>query len=145
MNLTETEGEMENLHSYQNKWFVLHHKSLYMENPNIIGFRDPDEWNRISKGDLIIYYQFGNRRIKGAFEVENTGINIDPNFGITNFVKGELKHQCKLKNIYLFSSNFSQNDASKLSFHGNIKNKTRWDSKRVFRINNKDLDYLLSL
>ncbi len=43
------------LMSYENKWFVLHHKSLYAENPNLIGFRYPEEWQMIKAGDLVVY------------------------------------------------------------------------------------------
>jgi len=33
--------EQNTLMNFNNKWFVLHHNSLYYENPNLVGFRDP--------------------------------------------------------------------------------------------------------
>jgi len=136
---------MENLLSYKNKWFVVHHKTLLYENPNLIGFRDRNEWELISKGDLIVYYQTGYRRIKGFFEIKSKGINIDPDFGRRNFAKGELQHQHELKLVYSFDFPFDQSMASNLTFYSRLRNPIRWDNKRVFPITNNDVSYILSL
>lgn len=139
--------EMKELYNYRNKWFVLYHKDLYHENPELIGFRDIEEWEKIKKGDLLVYYQSGNRKIMGIYEVIDSGKNIDPDFGTkhTNrFVKGELRHQHKLKLILGLHTKFDTSRAEKLSFHTGLRNPVRWDNKRVFGpINNSDLDVIL--
>jgi len=137
--------EKDNLMAYKKKWFVLHHNSLYYENPNLIGFRDPMEWDLIKTGDLVVYYQAGKRKLRGVYEITKTDINIDPYFGKSEFLPGELKHQHELNLLQRLSANFSQSNAQQLSFHKYIMNPTRWDNKRVFPIDNNDLNYLLSL
>ncbi|MEN6421128.1 MAG: hypothetical protein ABFD76_04210 [Smithella sp.] len=137
--------EENDLMNYEKKWFVLHHNSLYNENPNLIGFRDPTEWRMIKVGDLIVYYQAGKRQLRGIYEVIKTDINIDLYFGKNEFLPGELKHQHELKLLQRLSANFRQGNAQQLSFHKDINNPTRWDNKRVFRIDNNDLAYLLSM
>lgn len=137
--------EQDKLMAYKRKWFVLHHNSLYYENPNLIGFRDPMEWKKIQQGDLVVYYQAGTRRLRGVYEVTKTDINIDPYFGKNEFLPGELKHQHELKLLQRLSANFNQSNAHQLSFHKYIKNPIRWDNRRVFPIDNNDLNYILSL
>jgi len=137
--------EQNTLMNFNNKWFVLHHNSLYYENPNLVGFRDPTEWRMIKTGDLIVYYQAGKRRLRGVYEVTKSDINIDLYFGKNEFLPGELKHQHELKLLKQLSANFSQANAKRLSFHKTIHNPTRWDNKRVFPIDNNDLNYILSL
>ena len=137
--------EQNTLMNFNNKWFVLHHNSLYYENPNLVGFRDPTEWRMIKTGDLIVYYQAGKRRLRGVYEVTKSDINIDLYFGKNEFLPGELKHQHELKLLQPLSVNFSQSNAQRLSFHKTIKNPTRWDNRRVFSIDNNDLAYILSL
>jgi hypothetical protein len=138
--------EQDKLMSYPRKWFVLHHKNLFNENQHIIGFRDIDEWERINKGDLVVYYQARASKLKGIYEVINTQIDIDPTFGKPpEFHPGELKHQHELKLLHKLSASFHQDRAEFLSFHRNLKNPNRWDGKRVHSINNDDLKYILSL
>jgi hypothetical protein len=136
--------EQEKLMSYQNKWFVLHHKSLFYENQNLIGFRDPDQWRRIKIGDLVVYYQAGATKLRGIYEVIKTGIMIDSNFGKA-FLPGELQHQHELKMLQQLLASFHQEEAKLLSFHKYLKNPNRWDGKEVFPIDNSDLKYILSL
>ena len=136
--------ELEKLIDYQNKWFVLHHKSLFNENENLIGFRDPSQWSRIKKGDLVVYYQAGATKLRGIYEVIKTNINIDPTFG-KEFLPGELKHQHEMKLLRALSASFHQKEAKLLSFHKDFKVPNRWDFKEVFAINNNDLKYILSL
>lgn len=141
------EMELEKLMGYKNKWFVLHHKSLYDENPNLIGFRDPNEWSMIRVGDLVVYYQAGSTQLRGIYEVIRTGKNIDPTFGKdrTVFSSGELQHQHEMKILKKIWVKFHQQDAQSLSFHEKLNNPIRWDFRRVFHINNNDLKYILSL
>lgn len=73
-----------------------------------------------------------------------TGISLDPNFG-REFVQNDLKHQHELKSIYPLSRPFDQCKAANLSFFKYIRNRTRWDNKRVFQIDNNDLRFFLSL
>lgn len=136
--------EEEKLMGYQEKWFVLHHKSLYNENPNLIGFREEDEWRKIKIGHLVVYYQAGARRIRGIYEVTKTGTMLDRAFG-KEFRSGELKHQHEMNLIQNLQTDFSQYDAGQLSFHRYLKNPIRWDNRRVFPINNNDLKYIMSL
>ena len=136
--------EQEKLMGYQNKWFVLHHKSLFNENPNLIGFRDPTEWSIIKKGDLVVYYQAGATKLRGIYEVIKPGIMIDPAFG-KEFLPEELKHQHELKMLQQLWASFHQEEAKLLSFHKYLANPNRWDGKRVFPIDNNDLKYILSL
>jgi hypothetical protein len=134
------------LMGYQRKWFVLHHKNLFNENQNLIGFRDPTEWSSIKTGDLVVYYQAGATKLRGIYEVIKTGISIDPTFGKDPiFYPGELKHQHELKMLQQLWARFQQEEAKLLSFHKDLTNKNRWDGKRVFPINNSDLKYILSL
>ena len=136
--------ELEKLIGYQNKWFVLHHKSLFNENKTLIGFRDPNQWSSIKKGDLVVYYQAGATKLRGIYEVIKTDINIDPTFG-KEFLHGELKHQHEIKMVRELWASFHQKDAKLLSFHKYLKVPNRWDFKEVFAINNSDLKYILSL
>ena len=136
--------EQGKLMGYQRKWFVLHHKSLFNENQNLIGFRDPTQWSSIKTGDLVVYYQAGATKLRGIYEVIKTGIMIDPTFGKV-FLPGELKHQHELKMLQQLWVSFHQQEAKLLSFHKYLKNPIRWDGKEVFPINNNDLKYILSL
>lgn len=136
---------MEKLRRYKNRWFVLHYRSLFSENQNFLGFRKLEEWKKLKVGDLITYYQTRNQRLRGFYKIIRKGINIDNTFGTSHFNKSELKHQCELELLIESNVKFTQKEAQHLEFHKHIRNRNRWDNKRVFEINNEDLDYLLSL
>jgi hypothetical protein len=136
------------LFSYCDKWFVLMHESLYEEDPSMIGFRDVNEWSSIFEEALIVYYQFGTMRIKGIYEVVETRKRIKPSFGTASglFVeRNALQYQCRLKHIHALDVSFGTDRAENLKFYANINNKVRWDRRRVFDIDDEDLQYILSL
>lgn len=144
--LTKKEAAMENREGkiFQETWFVLHQQNLCRQNPNLIGFRDPDEWSKIKKGDLVVYYQAGQRKLRGLFEVIESGTSLDPSFGKGDFSPNELKHQHKLKQIHSWNVSFQQDMARQLSFHKFLKVPNRWDHKRVFPLNAADMKFILS-
>lgn len=120
------------------------HESLFMEDQNLIGFRDVTEWQSFFEESLVVYYQFGAQYLRGICEVVETKRLINPNYG-KQFERNELQYQCRLKHIYSLDHPFPSSYAENLSFYKHIKNKARWDNRRVFEINNNDLEYLLSL
>jgi hypothetical protein len=134
----------EDLFDYADKWFVLMHESLYYEDQTLIGFRDQSEWESIFEDALVVYYQFGVQCLRGIFEVTEARRLINPNFG-KEFNRNELQYQCRLRSIYDLNCPFNSYYAENLRFYKHIKNKTRWDNRRVFEINDKDLEYILSL
>ncbi len=132
------------LFDYADKWFVLMHESLFREDQNLIGFRDINEWQQIFEDSLVVYYQFGSQYIRGIYEVVEARRLLNPNYGI-QFERNELQYQCRLKHIYTLNHSFPSSYAENLHFYKHIKNKTRWDNRRVFDINDDDLQYLISL
>jgi hypothetical protein len=133
--------------AYPRKWFVLMKDSLYWENPNMIGFRERKEWEDIYEDELVVYYQFGEKRIKGIYEVVETRRGIDPNFGTLGgeFGRNELQYQCRLNPLLPLNIGFNTYHAEKLSFYRLINNKLRWDRWRSYELEDADLNYILSL
>lgn len=140
---SEELGECNDLGLNQKAWFVVHHRDLFDQNPHLIGFRDPDEWKKITQGDIIVYYQTRQEKIRGLFEVIKSGVHLDPTFGHGKFSQDELKNQHELKQINKWDFNFYQDKASRLSFFRFLKNPRRWDGKHVFTLNNEDMKYIL--
>jgi len=132
------------LFNYKEKWFVLMDESLYFEDQNIIGFRDLKEWEPISIGSLVVYYQFGAQYLRGIYEVVESDKLINPKYG-RRFNENELQYQCRLTRIYSLPHIFTPYHAKNLSFYKDIKNKRRWDNKRAFEIKDNDLKFILTL
>jgi hypothetical protein len=141
MELKMTEND---LMAYPNKWFILMHESLYDEDPNLIGFRDANEWRPIFEEDLVVYYQFGHQRIKGLYEIVESRKHINLSYGSQVDTIG-LPYQCRLKLVHHIEYVFDSNAAKKMSFYKHLKNPVRWDNRRAFEIKDSDLKYLLSL
>jgi len=131
---------------YPAKWFILMHESLYSENPNLIGFRDYNEWYPIEEGELVVYYQFKAMRLKGVYEVIEKRKNIVVSYGKPPcFDVGELCFQCRLDLLKKIDVSFTTDDFANLSFYKHLRNPVRFDNRRAFEIRNKDLQYILSL
>jgi hypothetical protein len=74
------------------KWFVIHAPELYDINPNLIGFREANEWRIIKIDNIIFYYRTSPyQKIMGIYTVTRSEEGIDKNFRIEN-EKGMLEY-----------------------------------------------------